>query len=97
MRINGITGRKPYLTQYLGVDPEEMRICPSVSEHAVTDGDCFLICSDGLSDMLSEEQITAILQSGSDEEVTVQTLIVNALKNGGRDNVTVIVCRIAAE
>lgn len=97
MRINGITGRKPYLTQYLGVDPEEMRICPSVSEHAVTDGDCFLICSDGLSDMLSEEQITAILQSGNDEEGTVQTLIVNALKHGGRDNVTVIVCRISAE
>lgn len=97
MKRSGITGRKPYLTQYLGVDPEEMRISPSVSGHTVMDGDQYLICSDGLSDMLTAEQMTDILLSGGDEEETVQTLIVNALKNGGRDNVTVIVCRTAAE
>ena len=97
MKLNGVTGRKPYLTQYLGVDPDEMRICPSVSEDTVMEGDQYLICSDGLSDLVTMEKMTEILMDDCDEEEKVQTLMVNALKNGGKDNVTVIVCRIGNE
>ena len=94
MQRSGVKGRKPYLTQYLGVDPEEMRICPEVSQHDLNRGDAYLICSDGLTDMVTEERITEILMDEGDEEEKVQTLMVEALRNGGKDNVTVILCTI---
>ena len=54
-------------------------------------GDVYLICSDGLTDMVSEESIAGVLGSVSAEEAA-EVLAQMALDNGGRDNVTVIVC-----
>src|SRR5574340_391772 len=52
----------------------------------VADGDIFLLCSDGLSNHVSEEDIVKALGSASCEQA-VETLIDLALKGGGRDNV----------
>lgn len=87
-------GRKAPLIQHLGIDPEEMLIDPSVMQVSLQHGDCFLICSDGITDMLTDNEISSILGSCPDPSQCVQSLTEAALCNGGRDNITAIVCRV---
>ena len=56
-------------------------------------GDVVLLCSDGLSGMVSDEQIAAVLQEESDPEKACRRLLDAANANGGRDNITAIVAR----
>lgn len=79
------------LTQHLGIPPDEMVISPHHSEVQLEDGDLLLLCSDGLTDMLSYNEIAEILQHCSDVKETVHELSKRALKNGGKDNISVIV------
>lgn len=92
----GIEGRKPRLTQHLGIDPTEMLIEPSAWQGDLVAEDVFLLCSDGLSDMLSAEEIAEGLSLVHPADC-VKTLVGTALSNGGRDNVTVIVARVERE
>lgn len=94
MKENGITGRKPYLTQYLGIDPEEMTIVPSIKSYYLEKGDRFLICSDGLTDMVKEQQICNLMGRSVYMEECVDTLIRAALNGGGKDNITAIVLEV---
>ncbi len=57
--------------------------------------DLFLVCSDGLHDMINEESIHHILTSGSTIDEKCGLLIQQALDAGGRDNVTVVVVQAA--
>ena len=83
------------LTQHLGIFPEEMVIEPFSAEPvALVDGDVFLLCSDGLSDMLEDKEIEAIMNQHTTPQDTAQKLVDSALLNGGKDNVTVIVARV---
>lgn len=88
------SGRKPGLTQYLGVDPEEMQIEPFIAKGRLKAGDQYLICSDGLTDMLSNFEIADIMLRDNEAEICVQELIQAALNKGGRDNITAIICKI---
>lgn len=90
----GIKGRKPSLTQHLGIWPEEMILEPYVAKGELQDGDQYLLCSDGLTDMVDNVDICAIMKEAESPGQCVDTLISRALENGGRDNVTVIVVRI---
>ena len=54
-------------------------------------GDRILLCSDGLTDMLEDEQIRYILDRKEDVRSTAQALVKAANDNGGRDNIAVIV------
>ena len=56
----------------------------------MVEGDVYVICSDGLSDMISDAEIEAILMAGG----TAQTLVDAALAAGGRDNCTVVLLTI---
>lgn len=94
LKEQGITNRKPYLTQYLGVDPEETRIEPYIKSSRYAKGDRYLLCSDGLTDMVSEDLIAHILRNSPNAGQAVTELIAKALENGGKDNITVIVCDI---
>lgn len=84
---------KPGLIQYLGMDPEEIILEPSISCCDVKAQDTYLICSDGLTDMVAEADIVSIINDSKDAEDTVTRLVDMALENGGIDNVTVIVCK----
>ena len=53
-------------------------------------GDRFLLCSDGLHDMVSFEEIAATLKDGIDPQQSAEQLLNATLRNGGRDNVTII-------
>lgn len=57
----------------------------------IEDGDVFLLCSDGLSGMVSDEEICEILvEAKGDLEVAAKTLVDRANKHGGEDNITVV-------
>ena len=97
MRERGITGRRARLTQHLGMDPAAICLEPHITQGNLQTGDTYLICSDGLTDMVEPEQIRRILSGNSRASDCVDRLIGAALDGGGRDNVTVIVIRILEE
>ncbi|APF19792.1 protein serine/threonine phosphatase [Caldithrix abyssi DSM 13497] len=74
---------------YLNSEPEI-----ASSPVPVKEGDIFLLCSDGLTDMVSDEKIAQILNSTSNLDKTAQKLIREANKNGGRDNITIQLLKI---
>ena len=86
--------RKPAITQYLGLDPDEMEIEPYMAQLPVERGDAYLVCSDGLTDMVSDLEIEQIMTVSDSAQVCVNNLIAAALEHGGRDNVTAIICKI---
>ena len=63
----------------------------------VAKGNQYLLCSDGLSDMLSSAEIYSVLQKGVNVKKKVNQLIEAANNNGGKDNITVIVASIDSE
>jgi protein phosphatase len=58
-------------------------------------GDRLLLCSDGLTDMVSEAEIAQVLKAGESSERAARTLVDLALDHGGRDNVTAVVAGYA--
>src|SRR5262249_21511115 len=66
---------------------------PDVQKLTLQQGDCLLLCSDGLHDMLSDDQIAGILASGETSVTLSQRLIDRALAAGGKDNVTVVLAQ----
>lgn len=86
--------KKNIITQYIGQpDIDQLKI-DSV-EAMLEPGQKILLCSDGLSDEVSDDKLTEILQLGCDNQMSdqsiVSALIAAALRHGGRDNVTAIV------
>ena len=86
--------RKTPLTQHLGIDPEYMRIEPYITKVRLQKCDRYLLCSDGLTDMLTDVEIAEILRRNESVEESVQELIREALEHGGRDNITVVSYKI---
>jgi PPM family protein phosphatase len=72
---------------------------PSVNVDTMTfparDGDVFLLCSDGLTTMVSDEQIQEILVSSRSLRAAVNKLVDAANRGGGRDNITAVAFRLA--
>jgi len=89
-----IKGRKPLLTQNLGIPKEEFIIAPYVAKGFYGNWDRYLICSDGLTDMVSDEGIAKIMSENTDVKICAKALMQAALKAGGRDNITVILCEV---
>jgi protein phosphatase len=61
----------------------------------LADGDQLLLCTDGLTDMVSDEEIAELLGRDGDPRETASALIDRALACGGKDNVTVVVAHYA--
>ena len=93
LQQNGIN-KKPALTQHLGIPTEEMMIEPFVDSRYPLPGEKYLLCSDGLTDMVDEKTIEAVLQEKIELEQCAGKLMELALNQGGRDNITLIVCRM---
>ena len=86
-------GVKPALSQSLGTPPEQMQIVPFFLKERCRVKDIYLICSDGLTDMLTNEEIQAVLASAPVKSA-VELLLEQALEKGGKDNTTILLCRI---
>jgi len=84
------------LTQHFGIFPDELVIEPFVSEEVkLRKNDIFLLCSDGLTDMVSEDDIADILSlEGKDTTDMVKKLASKTQENGSKDNVTIIVVKV---
>ena len=80
------------VTRALGIDPE---VEPEIHTYEVEVGDIYLLCSDGLSDMVEDDEIQLTLSSlQANLQLASQQLVQMANDNGGRDNVSVILVRI---
>ena len=82
---------KNRLTQHLGIFESDMVIGAAYAEAPLEPGDIILLCSDGLTDMVTNEEISAILAASLDVDAMSASLVSKALENGGKDNVTVVV------
>lgn len=91
---SGYFGRKAPLTQCLGIDPKEMILEPYIRRCELRSGDIFIACSDGLTDMVSDQEIQEVMDNSDSPQNCVQKLLKQALKNGGRDNVTIALCEV---
>ncbi|HTY99033.1 MAG TPA: Stp1/IreP family PP2C-type Ser/Thr phosphatase [Rhodocyclaceae bacterium] len=83
---------KNLVTRALGIDPS---VEPEVHDYDVAPGDIYLFCSDGLNDMVEDEEIAMTLQAlAANLELCATQLVQMANDNGGRDNVSVILVRV---
>jgi protein phosphatase len=83
---------KNYVTRALGVEPT---VDVEITEHEVHKGDHYLLCSDGLSDMVEDADIHLTINTFGDNLATVaKQLIQLANDNGGRDNVSVVLAEV---
>ena len=82
---------KNLVTRAMGI---EGTVVPDVVEEAVLPGDIYLLCSDGLTDMVEDEEIHLTLQKHSQnlEDIAAE-LIRIANENGGKDNISVVLAR----
>jgi serine/threonine protein phosphatase PrpC len=83
---------KNYVTRALGVEPN---VEVEIQEVPVQKGDVYALCSDGLSDMVEDEDIHLTINTFGDNLDTVaKQLIQLANDNGGRDNVSVVMAHV---
>jgi protein phosphatase len=83
---------KNYVTRALGVEPN---VDVEIQEVPVQKGDAYMLCSDGLSDMVEDEDIHLTINTFNDNLDTVaKQLIQLANDNGGRDNVSVVMATV---
>jgi PPM family protein phosphatase len=83
--------QRSIITRALGPEPEV-----EVDTYTVTgrEGDLFLLCSDGLTSMISDEEIGSILRSADSLDAAADTLVRAANQSGGKDNITVVLFRV---
>jgi len=79
--------QRSIITRALGPEPEVEVDLQTVPAQA---GDVFLICSDGLTTMLGDEQIGRLLSRATSMQSAVRALVDEANRAGGRDNITVV-------
>jgi protein phosphatase len=83
---------KNLVTRALGV---EAVVLTEVNEHSVELGDIYLLCSDGLSDMVNDATIATILLGESSLERQAEALVDAANDHGGRDNISVLMVEVS--
>lgn len=83
------------VTRALGVDPE---VQVDVSDFDVRAGDIVLLCSDGLNEMVDDEEIAITLRSlGSNLALAADHLVHQSNAYGGRDNISVILVKVVGD
>jgi len=85
------SANKNLVTRALGVDPI---VDVDVKDDRIETGDIYLLCSDGLNDVLMDDEIATILaEHGQDLEVSTQHMVEEVNRRGGPDNVSVVLIR----
>lgn len=86
---------KNLVTRAVGIDAE---VIPEIHLYDVEVGDVYLLCSDGLNDMVEDEDIQSVLYAMQGNlALAAEQLIQTANDNGGRDNVSVILIKVKQE
>lgn len=74
----------------------ETELAPEVSRHPLETGDRIVLCSDGLTKHIGDEELLAMVNEGTDPRATCDRLVAVTLERGGSDNVTVVVAHCGA-
>jgi PPM family protein phosphatase len=83
---------KNLVTRALGIDPE---VQAEIHTYDVAEGDVYLLCSDGLNDMIEDEEVQmTLIALRANLDLTAQQLIQAANDAGGRDNVSVMLVHV---
>jgi len=83
---------KNYVTRALGVEPN---VDVEINEHPVNRGDYYVLCSDGLSDMVEDDDIHLTINTfNANLDTVAKQLTQLANDNGGRDNVSVVMAHV---
>jgi len=82
------------LTRYFGSGTRNAR--PNIHHLRLQAGDQLLLCTDGLTEMVSAERIAQCLDESANAQLVCDSLIELALAAGGKDNVTAVLARIKA-
>jgi PPM family protein phosphatase len=83
--------QRSIITRALGPEPD---VEVDTYTLAGRDGDVFLICSDGLTSMISDDEVASILRSAGSLDEAADGLVRAANQSGGKDNITVILFRL---
>jgi serine/threonine protein phosphatase PrpC len=83
--------QRSIITRALGPEPD---VQVDTYTLAGRDGDLFLICSDGLTSMISDDELGSILRSSDSLDETAESLVRAANQSGGKDNITVVMFRL---
>ncbi len=90
--------KRHVISQFLGMSRSDGLVAPAISEREqLRKGQKYLLCSDGLTDMVKDPEIKEILAKAGTAEEAVKQLTIAALRNGGKDNVTSICLYIGNE
>jgi len=83
---------KNYVTRALGVEPT---VEVDVTEYPVQKGDVYMLCSDGLSDMLDDDDIEVTITTfGTSMDSVGRKLVEQANEAGGKDNISVVLAQV---
>ena len=88
-----VSGSSKAITQFLGM-PEGYEETPYAARGKFKQEDMYLLCSDGVTDMLTDEEILRIIDDRMDLDVLARALTDAALDRGGFDNITVLLLRL---
>lgn len=94
MNVNGNGGK--ILTQHIGIPETEMQIEPHSVAVKVKEGDVFLLCSDGLTDVITPEEINEAVNKYDIADVSKE-LVALAMKKRSKDNISVVTVKITEE
>lgn len=101
VRLGGLTEEeakhhpdKNIITRAMGVKD---KVEPDFFEYRLKGGDTILMCSDGLTNMVDDDEIFQIVKSARDIVEAVETLIQRANENGGSDNIGIVLAQPYAD
>ena len=101
VRLGGLTEEeakhhpdKNIITRAMGVKD---KVEPDFFEYRLKGGDTILMCSDGLTNMVDDDEIFQIVKSARDIVEAVETLIQRANENGGSDNICIVLAQPYAD
>jgi len=92
--LNGRQGAEPsksIITKAIG---PRAAVTPTINWDKWVKGDTYILCSDGLTDMIDDDEIAGILKAGDNVEKVANSLTDAAMNAGGKDNTSVLVCKI---
>jgi PPM family protein phosphatase len=86
-----VSPHRNLVTRAMGVEADVML---ELHEHAVESGDLYLLCSDGLSDMVRDPELADLVRRKCPLDETALQLVAQANQQGGRDNITVLLAQV---
>ena len=90
----GYTSKSP-LTKFFGFPTDRKPLSPYIAMGPYKVGDVYVLCTDGVTDMVSDSEIKRIIENSNTVETGAKRVIEQVMENGGVDNATIIICKIA--